>query len=152
MKKLIIILFALIATSNWANAQFSHLNDVELKTSEDYKEYTEQVLDCSYYLLMTPFDKKDSERTAATEFIIRWMKGSPSCDFSVSDDIKTLTEEKEELIGLYASCYAKVYLENEESTQDITEITEGAVSALIQYCNNPSNKIKPTKEMKKRLG
>ena len=77
MKKIVFILLTLIISGNVAKAQFSHLKEVELKSNEDYKEFTEQVLDCSYYLLMTPFDKKDTEREVATDFILRWMRVLP---------------------------------------------------------------------------
>ena len=151
MKKLVFILLIAVFSGSVAKAQFSHLSDVELKTNEDYEEFAEQVLDCSYYLLMTPFDKKDNERTAATDFIVRWMKGCPSYQFTLSDEVKLLTDEKEDLIGLYVTCYAKQALENEESALSKTEIEKEAIDSLIQYCSKPGNKIKPTKEMKKRL-
>jgi len=149
MKKLIIILLTLLTIGISVEAQFSHLNDIELKSTQDYHEFAEQVLDCSHYILMTPYSKKDKDRTAATKFIVRWMKGSPSLDFEVSETIKVLTEEKEELIGIYISCYAKQLLEDDENSLSKTELESEALKLFASYCNNPNNKIKPTKELKK---
>ena len=149
MKKFIIILIALVITGSLAKAQFSHLKEIKLQSSEDYSEFAEQVLDCSYYLLMTPYSKRDADRVAATNFITRWLKGSPTAGFTVSETIKTVTEEKEALIGLYISCYAKQLLEDDENVLSSSELEEKALHSLVNYCNNPNNKIKPTKELKK---
>ncbi|GAF02072.1 hypothetical protein [Saccharicrinis fermentans] len=148
MKKSVIILMILTATVTLSNAQFTYLNDIKLESDEDYAAYSEQVLDCSYYLLMTPYNKKDTERKAATTFIVRWMKGSPSLNFKISNKIKALTDEKEELIALYISCYAKQLLEDEKKSLSQTELELRAIQSLASYCNNPNNKVKATKELK----
>ncbi len=148
MKKSTIILLIAMLAGTWANAQFAHLNEVKFESDADYQEYAEQVLDCSYYLLMTPFDKKDAERTAATDFITRWLNGNPAYDFSVSENIKSITEEKEDLIGIYITCFAKVVLEKEVEVVD-DKVEKQAIESFISYCNNPTNKVKVTKEMKK---
>ena len=144
------IVIALFIGKN-INAQFSHLKDVELKTSEDFEEFAELVVDCSNYLLMTPFDKKDSERAIATDFITRWIKGSPSVNFNLSENVKQLTDDREDLIGIYITCYAQKILESDIQAPDYVEIEKEAIVSFLQYCNRADNKIKPTKEMKKDL-
>ena len=151
MKKTTILLFILTLCGTWASAQFSHLNEVKLETSEDYTEYADQILDCSDYILLTPYDKKDSERKAAIDFITRWIQGSPDYSVTINDNIKLITEEKEDLLGLYITCYAKHTLENDVKYSKKEQLENIAINSLIEYCGNPINKIKPTKEMKSMI-
>lgn len=133
----------------WVQAQFSYLKEVKLQSADDYKEYAENVLDCSDYLLLTPYDKKDIERQAATDFVTRWIQGSPQFSLNVSENIKVLTEEKEDLLGLYITCYAKQAIENKDNYTNDELLEKDAINLFLDYCANPQNKIKLTKEMKK---
>lgn len=147
MKRFIFILLIAIGIGNAVSAQnFSSLNEVKFVDTEMYEEYIDQVFDCCYYLVQTPFTKKDAERVAANEFIKRWVKGSPSYTVKVSDKVKQLFEEREELISLYYGCYLKVSLEQDETNAQIIE--EKALDSIIRYCENSSNKLKMTKGMK----
>ncbi len=147
MKRFIFILLIAIGLGNAASAQnFSSLNEVKFVDTEMYEEYIDQVFDCCYYLVQTPFTKKDEERVAANEFIQRWVKGSPSYSVMVSDKVKLLFENREELIQLYYGCYLKVVLEQDES--DVQVVEEKALDSIIRYCENTNNKLKMTKGMK----
>lgn len=151
MKKIAILFIAFILMGTWVQAQFSHLKEVKLQSAEDFNEYAEQVLDCSDYLLLTPYDKKDVERQVATDFIIRWIQGSPQFSLNVSENIKLLTEEREDLLGLYMTCYAKQILEKEGDYEDNEGVVNNTIHSFLDYCANPLNKIKLTKEMKKLM-
>ncbi|TLX73912.1 hypothetical protein E9993_13975 [Labilibacter sediminis] len=148
MKKSIILLVTLILCGTLAKAQFSHLKDVKLQSAKDYTEYTEQIFDCSDYILLTPYDKKDKERTTAINFVTRWLEGSPEYSFFISDNIKVITEERDDLLGLYTTCYAKIIVENEGAITNHEKIENLAINSLLEYCGNQINKVKPTKEMK----
>lgn len=149
MKKTTILFFAFALMGTWVQAQFSHLKDVKLQSADDFNEYAEQVLDCSDYLLLTPYDKKDSERQVATDFVIRWMQVAPQFSLNISENIKLLTEEKEDLLGLYITCFAKQVLENKENHVNDKLLENNTINLFLDYCANPLNKIKLTKEMKK---
>ncbi len=147
MKRFIFILIITVGFGSAISAQnFSSLSEVEFVDSEMYDEYIDMVFDCCYYLVQTPYEKKDDERLAANQFIQRWASGASSYSIKVSDNVKELLDEREELISLYCGCYLKVSLEQEESDPSILE--EKALDAILRYCNNSSNKMKMTKGMK----
>jgi hypothetical protein len=151
MKSFIILLITALGIQSAINAQFSHLKDVKLETTKDFQDNTEQVFDCSNYILLTPYDKKDDQRIAATEFVYRWINNSPKYTFTVSNKVKLLTDEREDLLALYSICYALFSLENKDIITTVSEKENYAIDALINYCGNPINKIKLTKEIKKLI-
>lgn len=144
--KHILLLFLFSLSVTFVNAQFSYLNDVELESAEDYTEYTETIYDCCDYLLLTPFSKKDIERVAATNFIERWVKGAPESSYKVSKNIQSLTDNKPDLLGLYLTCMAKEFVEGNANTS--LQAEEKAIVSFLDYCTNPMNKLKLTKEIK----
>ncbi len=147
MKQFVFILLLAIGVGNTLSSQnFSSLKDVKFEDSEMYEEYIDQVFDCCYYVVQTPFDKKDTERAAAIDFINRWAEGSPSHSIKVTERVKLLFEEREDLISVYSGCYLKLVLELEEN--DVNVIEEKAIESVIKYCSNDHNKLKMTKGMK----
>lgn len=147
MKQFVLILLLTIGYGNIISSQnFSSLKDVKFEDSDMYEEYLDQVFDCCYYVVQTPYDKKDIERFAAVDFITRWSKGSPSHTIKVSDKVKLLFEEREDLLSVYSGCYLKIILELEENDANIVE--EKAIESVIRYCSNDKNKLKMTKGMK----
>ena len=148
-----IILMALITifgVSGYAS-NFSGLANIELNTSEQYAEAQEQVLDCCYYLLSTPCDKKDEDRGFATQFIVRWIQGTPEYSFEIEEVVTKMTSDKEELLSLYLTCYTKLTLESENPYEEKSQIKQQSIEAFLDYCGNSINKVRPTKEMKKML-
>ena len=151
MKRIILVaLITILGVSGYAG-NFATLANIELNTSEQYAEAQEQVLDCCYYLLSTPCDKKDEDRTYATQFIVRWMQGTPEYSFELEEVVKRMTANKEELLSLYLTCFTKLTLESENPYEEKAQIKQEAMDAFLNYCGNSINKVRPTKEMKKML-
>ncbi len=147
MKQFVFILLLVIGiVDNISSQNFSSLKDVKFEDAEMYEEYIDQVFDCCYYVVQTPYDKKDIERTAAVDFINRWAEGSPSHSIKVTERVKLLFEEREDLISVYSGCYLKLVLELDED--DVNIIEEKAIESVIKYCSNDNNKLKMTKGMK----
>ncbi len=152
MKRLVVFWFGLVLGVNLVNSQnFEALKEVQFSDQESFNEYREQVTDCCSYVLQTPNDKKDEERKFAIEFVTRWLKDCPHCKFTISDNVKHMTEERADLIGLFAISYAAVYMDNEQGIRNANEenLNEQAISRFLNYCEEDMNKIKLTKEMKK---
>lgn len=149
MKRSILLISILVIVSS-IQAQFSYLNDVKLEGESDVQEYSETVLDCCDYLLLTPYDKKDVERQAASDFIVRWTQVHPNYEFELTEDVKLITEENEVLLSLYTTCCAKHFLESENASI-LQELQSEAFDTFLSYCSNPMNKMKLTKEIKKRI-
>lgn len=147
MKQLIITLIALVLAVSTQAQDFSYLNDIELNDKEQLKEAEEYVLDCCYYLTATRYDKKDEQRENATAFVKSWLSKSEDLSKVISEDVILMTEERDDLKNLYLSCYALTIIENEGATQK--EIEDGTLVSMLNYCNNPINKMKLTKELKR---
>jgi len=151
MNRIILVaLITIFGVSGYAS-NFSKLANIELNTSEQYAEAQEQVLDCCYYLLSTPCDKKDEDRGFATQFIIRWIQGTPEYSFEIEDVVTKMTAEKEELLSLYLTCYTKLTLESENPYEEKNQIKQQSIEAFLDYCGSSINKVRATKEMKKML-
>jgi len=149
MRHLVLLIIVTIGFAVNGKAQhFDFLKDVKLTDQESYDEYVDQVFDCCYYVLQTPYDKKDADRNSASEFVVRWIIGCPDCKFSVPEHIKTLSEEREDLIAIYSICHVKEYLENSEEELSNAELQDKAELAFIKYCSDDNNKVKITKEMR----
>lgn len=147
MKHVLIVLIALVLVISAQAQDFSYLNDIELNSKEQLKEAEEYVLDCCYYITATRYDKKDVQRTMATSFVTSWLSKSKDLSSVLNEDIVLMTEERIDLEGLYLGCYALNIIENSGATQK--DIEGGALVALLDYCNNPINKVKLTKELKR---
>ncbi len=151
MKRIILVALISVLGLQIYAGDFSKLANVELNTSEQYEAAQEQVLDCCYYLLSTPCDKKDEDRAFATQFIVRWMQGTPEYSFEIEEVVMKMTDEKEELLSLYLTCFTKLTLESENPYEDKDQIKHDAMDAFLNYCGNSINKVRPTKEIKKML-
>lgn len=151
MKRFLVLTFISILGLQSYATDFSKLSTIELNTSEQYEAAQEQVLDCCYYLLSTPCDKKDKDRGFATQFIIRWIQGTPEYSFEIEETVAQMTGEKDELLSLYLTCYTKLTLESENPYEEKETIKKGAINAFLDYCGNSINKVRPTKEIKRML-
>ena len=142
------LLFCLFLFINSSAQNFSSLSGIQFKTEAEYEEYTDQVLDCCYYLVQTPFNKKDTDRKAASDFIERWVDGTPNYTLRIDYVITEITEDREDLISIYKACYIKLLLEQKEDQQG-KSLLNLSLKSFLSYCSDSSNKVKMTKEMKR---
>jgi hypothetical protein len=151
MKSIIVLLLLVLGNLSLSGQHFASLNDVEFQDEASYNKYTDQVFDCCYYLLQTPFDKNDEDRTSASDFIVKWMAGSHVYSFKVDDSIKILTDDREDLLGIYCACYSLEILEKLEQGIAVVSAEDKVLSRFLDYCGNPINRVKITKEIKKMI-
>ncbi len=142
---------AIVASSLSFGQSFSELAKYEFKTVESYKSEQSKVLECSNYLFNNPSNKDESNRLTATQYILKWMEGTPDYTFDIDKKVLELTKGNSDLLGLYFAAMSKVVLENENHTLNSEEIYNQAEKLLVDYSSNSGNKIKPSKKIKKIL-
>lgn len=147
MKHLLITVIALLVAVSMYSQDFSYVKEIELNNTDQIKGAEEDVLECCYYLVGARYDKKDEQRIFAADFVSRWLASVFDDQDVLNEKIKVITEGREDLNRLYEIYYALNYIENEGEISE-EELKEAAFGGLIDFCDNPLNKIKLTKELK----
>jgi len=148
MKKIVFgFLFCFAAT--FVNAQdFDKIANTELKTTEDCKKAEADVLKLADYVFATPAKPDTQNRILAFQFILMWMEGT-EYTFRLGEDTLAVTNQDEDLLGMYLAALSKVTLENSDQELTDQERHEKATQLLAAYCSKKENQLKPTKELKK---
>jgi hypothetical protein len=151
MKNIILILVFVFTFNISFGQNFKQLASYEFETEESYKTEESKVLLCANYLFNYPSNQGELNRLTSTQFILKWMMGTPDYTFDVGEKAMELTKGNSDLFGLYMAAMSKVVIENkgEELSQD--EIYNRAEELLVEYCSNSENKMKPSKKIKKTI-
>lgn len=147
MKYLAITTMALILSSAMYSQNFSYVKEIELNTDAQLKFAEEDVLECCYYLVAARYNKNDEQRVLATSFVTRWVNVQFNVETLLDEKIKQVVKERDELNDLFWIYYALRYIENEGDIGK-DELTEAALTGVIDFCENPVNKIRLTKDLK----
>lgn len=148
MKKTMIILFAF--WSSYLNAQtLLSVDHIKLEKAPDYKAAEPFVLQTATYLLSSPFLKDNTDRMNSLRFIGKWMHGTPDYSFAFSDIATKIGKDNNDMLGLYMAAMTKYTLENKASSKDAKVVKLNALILLLNYCENKSNNIRMTKQLKK---
>ena len=150
MKKVILCLVFVCSSLNLMAQDFTSLSVNSFKKAEDYVKAEPKVLECSTFLLNTPYEANNLNRLSATQYILKWMEGT-EYTFSIDTNAVELTEGNTDLLGLYMTSMTKVVLENKGADLSTDEIHNRVVDLLIAYCKNEKNNMKPTKKLKKLM-
>ncbi|MCU4163618.1 hypothetical protein [Carboxylicivirga caseinilyticus] len=147
MKYLITTVFALLMASLMYSQDFSYVKEIELNDNNQLKSAEEDVLECCYYLVAARYNKNDEQRIVATDFVSKWVDAKFDKEVLLNEKINTITEERQELNEMFLVYYALRYIENEGGIGK-EELVQKALTGVVDFCENPVNKIKITKEMK----
>ena len=145
-------LFSLIFCISLSTAFSQTLPDfdkIKLETAADYRAADSVALTASNFLLIRPFDFNDINNVTSQLFILKWMSGTPDYGFTFADVTSKILNDKRDLTGLYLACLVKFCLENKSSAKDQNIIKLNSLKLLLTYCENPLNKVKMTKQLKK---
>jgi hypothetical protein len=150
MKKVFLCLVLVFGSLNLMAQDFTSLNVNSLQKMEDYVKAEPKVLECSTFLLNTPYEANNLNRLSAMNYIMKWMEGT-DYTFNIDSKAVELTEGNNDLFGLYMTTMPKVVLENKGVNLSTDEIHNRVVDLLIAYCKNEKNNMKPTKKLKKLM-
>jgi hypothetical protein len=130
------------------NAQdYSKLKDIELKDKEDYSKAEDKILECSKYVLTTPMEDDNTNRTNALQFLLRWMDGTPDYTFNLDETVGKLAQTSDALLGVYMACMCRYVLENKDKAKDDKDVKYNSVLLLIDYAKDPNNKVEISGEL-----
>ena len=108
-------------------------------------------MECANYVLSVPVEDENSNRLITLQTIIKWMSGTPDYQFEIDESITNLFKKNDSVLGLYMASMTKFVLENRDKTGDKNEVKYNTYSILLDYCDNPVNKVKMTKELQKAI-
>ena len=142
------ILFISFATQGFSQ-DFSKLENFPLKEKADFSNAEKQVLECANYLVSKPLDINDENRDFAERFLFAWMTGSPDYTFNIDEKVGKIVELNNSLLGIYLGYATKIALEDKEKSLNGIQLTNKAISMLLDYCKNPDNKVAINESLKK---
>jgi hypothetical protein len=148
MKK-IILLLCLFTTQHCFSQQLPDYENVKMEQKSDYKEADKVALIAANYLLATPYEKTDRSRLESLAFIIKWMAGSPDFGFNLDQTATKISKGNDDMLGLYMAAMSKFALENRKDAADAKKMKVAAIKLLLTYCENESNHMKMSKELRK---
>jgi len=143
-----LILFILITIT--AQAQYyNELKEIDLSTPENCKKAETKVIECCDYLFSVPCEENIKSLNAVV-FLIEWMGATPDYSFGFNDNFYKVIKSKEIIAGRYYAAMAMVAIkENLGDNDDTFQIK--AITKFLEYCENPSSKIKINKKLKKYI-
>ena len=150
MKRTILIFLVFLAKFSIAQT-VPDFDLIKLDKVSDYKAAEPFVLQTSTYLLSTPFDSKNENRSKSLQFIARWMSGTAEQSFVLDDAASKIIKGNDDLIGIYLAAMAKFSLENKQLAKDPKVVKLNAINSLLDYSSNKINNLKPGKQLKKLL-
>lgn len=112
MKKILLILTALVMSQMAMAQQFSLPIMPEKMWPSDYAKYETDVLNCCNYLLTADPAFNQPKHEECTSFLIRWLSGSPQVSVGISADL--VDTEKGDLLIAYLAAWTRHALQNKE--------------------------------------
>jgi hypothetical protein len=149
MKIFLMILFPFVAITAFSQ-NLSQYDYIPLRTAVDYRKAEPQVVLASDYVYSTPIDKENQNRKNAMSFIVKWMSGTSDYSFIVDETVLKITNNDNEVLGVYFACITKYALEKGKGV-DRDELKYNSFLLLATYCENPDNNYKPRGEIKKLI-
>lgn len=147
MKKLLLATLAFVFCVA-SNAQSAY-TQIKLDAQKDYKSAEKDVLKAANYLFSTKYDEDDLERLYATEFVMKWMAGTPDYTFEINEKFSKAFAEDPELLNLYMSALAKLAIEKSDKAKDTRYLGLNAVKMVLDYTGKTTNNLRQTTELKK---
>ena len=151
MNKILVVVAFLFISQATLSQDFMEIGSYEFKTAKSYQEQEDNIVLCANYLFDTPADENGLNRLLATQFILKWMEGTPDYTFDLTSEMADFTKGNDDLFGMLLAGMSKVVLENKGTTLTTDEIFSQTKDLLVAYCANPDNKMKPSKKIKKIL-
>lgn len=147
MKTLLFFLFAMLMVSPALAQGISNYEEIKLESPADYKAAEPQALSAANFLLASPNDMSAPDRLKSSQFLIRWMSGTPDYSFGLDESTSILVDAN--LLNIYMAALAKYCLENPTHAKDAQLVKVSSWKILLAYCDDPKNNVKFTKKLKK---
>jgi len=134
----------------YANSQtLPQVEYIKLEKAQDFKNAEPYVLQTVRFLYMTAVNKDNKDRQTGFDFILKWMSGTPSYSFTMTEVDSKISKGNADIVGMYVAGMIRYALENKEKASDTRSMKLEAVRYLLDYSYIPSNNLRPTKQLKK---
>lgn len=141
MKKLFLVALLALGLAGYSQNQ-PKCDSVSLKTAEDVKNSEPCVLKAAEYVIGQPVQGSTDLTKKYNAFILVWMEKA-EYTFSLNDKMTDLFKDDNIfLFGTYMACLSKAAIQLKKNFD-----TE-AIKLLVEYINNPANKVKQTSKIK----
>ncbi|HEX2682340.1 MAG TPA: hypothetical protein VHL77_00310, partial [Ferruginibacter sp.] len=107
-------------------------------------------LSAAGFLLSSKFDEIDPDRSAALQFIVKWMTGTKDHNFYMQGKVAELNSDQN-LLSLFVAAMVKYSLENKASTITPLTVEMNASRMVLAYCDDPQHNFKLRKRSRKIL-
>jgi hypothetical protein len=140
MKKIVLFFIVLILSTCYCFSQdLPNLKHIKLSKSAHFKNTVPIILKVTTYLFETPINKKNTSRTEAGQFLIKWMNGTPDYTFYLEEKETNFFNTDSDLMLMYMAGLTKFSVENKE-IKDQKAIVIGAMQLVLSYLSQQENK------------
>lgn len=150
MKKIFCLVLTLFSVAFAFSQTIPNYNQIKLDKAEDYKMADTFALQAANFLLLNPIDKVENDRLSSSQFLLKWMTGTPDYRFTFGESTKILNDDID-LMGIYLASTVKFCLENKSLSKDQDKVKIGTWQILLSYCDDHNNNVKLTKKLKKLI-
>ena len=124
---------------------------ISFEKPEDFKANEDVVLECARFILDVPAEPGNPARKTALTKVAEWMSGTPDYNFIIGEHVGRLMNNNEAILGIYMAAMTRHVLENRGSPTTPDELRFSSFETLLQYCENPRNKVPASRELKRAI-
>lgn len=124
---------------------------LDFSVPENYKSNEPTVLQCANFVLGMPAEAGNPARQSAMGVLAKWITGTPDYTFVIDESIARLMEKNEAILSIYMASLAQTVLENNDLAGKESALKLEAFNRLLDYCEEPTNKVPMSKELKKAI-
>jgi len=150
MKKIFCLALSLFSIVVAFSQTITNYDQIKLDKADDYKMADTFALQAANFLLLNPIDNAENDRLKSSQFLLKWMTGTPDYRFTFGESTKILNDDID-LMGVYLASTVKFCLDNKSLSKDQDKIKIGTWKILLSYCDDPKNNVKLTKKLKKLI-
>jgi hypothetical protein len=134
IKLFALVMLTLPCVSLLKAQEFTVPRDYVLAEKEDYSKYEKDIIACANWLENTPLGTEADKHKEANVFFMKWLKGSPSVNISISEDyVLKYTEDNPDLLIIFLAGYTRYALENSNNKEIQDCFYEGYKSMINVY-------------------
>ena len=131
--------------------QFFQLPNMELNDEIDCRLMEPQILLCAGYILSTPVNAADKNRTYAINAVKRWMLETPDYSYNIEKNVAKILDKEGNVMSVFVTAMTQFSIENPDKGNDSQAVSWYAWNTVLDYVSTPANNIKLTGEIKKMI-
>lgn len=125
--------------------------EVKFEKPEDFKANENVILECARFILNVAAEAGNPARKTALGKVAEWMSGTPDHTFIIGEHVGKLMSNNEAILGIYMAAMTRYVLESGDKPATSDDIQFHSFETLLEYCEDPRNKVPSTRELKKAI-